>query len=314
MAGSPSILSFGSSNSLLLGRVFGIDVRIHYLWFLLPLLAMSQPGLLPLLIGLFIAVFLHELGHSLVAMHYGIKVIDITFWPLGGMARMSRIPEDSKIEAWIAIAGPAVNFVLAILCGVLGTFFGVIGMGFLTGPLFAFAIANVVLGGFNLLPAFPMDGGRILRAALGSRMDWVAATENAVRVGRYIAFAMLFLTFYNCTFPLLAVFIWWAGTQELMGVRMRHGISPLAGLKFGAFGGAPGFDGAGFEAADAQAEFINESGPNPNNRDDADFSGAERPEVWDTEPQPRSGFGSDEIARWENYRGRIGRRADPDED
>jgi hypothetical protein len=160
-----------------------------------------------------------------VAQHFGIRVVDITFWPLGGMARMSQIPEDSRVEGWIAVAGPLVNFALAALTVPL----------LLVPPIAPFATyfvaANLVLGTFNLVPAFPMDGGRVLRAWLGRRGDWLGATEEAVRVGRFVALAMVVAGFaWNPVLLLIAVFVWWAGGQELATVRMRHMGAPAFGF------------------------------------------------------------------------------------
>lgn len=234
--------------SIPVGRVLGIRVRVHVL--LLALMALvvflqlsaadgwAAAGIAALTIGgLFAIVLLHELGHCLVAERHGIRVVDITLWPLGGMARMSAIPESPGIEARIAIAGPAVNFALFALA---------LPVVLLDGRLLAlpaalsellrwFLAANLVMGLFNLLPAFPMDGGRILRAYLARRGDWLLATERAVRVGRWMAFALLALGLIglpgrlnpNLSLALVAVFIWWSGLQELMLVRARHQPHPL---------------------------------------------------------------------------------------
>ncbi len=210
-----------------IGRLFGITVRAHGLFVVMLLAVMLfWPRLalaLPILFG---CVLLHELGHSLVAQRFGLKVLDITLWPLGGMARMSTIPEVPRTEALIASAGPAVNFALALVALPLL----LAPEPFL--PLVQFFLAvNVLMGAFNLLPAFPMDGGRLLRAWLGRTRDWVSATERAVRVGRWFALLMLLawpLMHFNLVLPLIAVFIWFTGSQELMGVRLRHGLVPIA--------------------------------------------------------------------------------------
>lgn len=210
-----------------IGRLFGITVRVHGLFVVMLLAVMLfWPKLalaLPILFG---CVLLHELGHSLVAQRFGLKVLDITLWPLGGMARMSTIPEVPRTEALIAVAGPAVNFALVLLALPLL----LAPEPFL--PLVQFFLAvNLLMGAFNLLPAFPMDGGRLLRAWLGRTRDWVGATERAVRVGRGFAFLMLLawpLLHFNLVLPLIAVFIWFTGSQELMGVRLRHGLVPIA--------------------------------------------------------------------------------------
>ena len=235
------------NGSFKIGNAFGIPVRIHVTFLLLVylLFVLSDNGLQALgLMGLvFGCVLLHELGHSLVARGFGLRVADITLWPLGGMARMSEIPENSRIEGLIAIAGPAVNFALAGLALVAiltGAAFGLELAASLERLLWFFLLVNVTQGAFNLVPAFPMDGGRLLRAFLGRRRDWLSATESAVRVGRTVALVLFvssiaFAFQYRsvCMLPLVALFIWFEGTRELWSVRLRHGVSP--------FGAAPIF-------------------------------------------------------------------------
>ncbi len=241
------------NGSIKIGSVFGISVRLH--WLLLVMIAvllvlggpqgmLFELGLVGTLFGI---VLLHELGHSLVARAFGLRVVDITLWPLGGMARMSSIPESTRIEGLVAIAGPAVNFLLAALGLALYLVWGAFvdpstgehALGPLAQQLLEWFIgANLVMGAFNLLPAFPMDGGRILRAFLGRKGDWLAATETAVRVGRWIALVLglagltgipgLFEP--NLGLPLVALFVWWSGLQELSAVRARHARSPFVGL------------------------------------------------------------------------------------
>lgn len=231
-------------SSLPIGSLLGIRVRLH--WLLIVMMAVVVFVLSPehggwlsflTIVALFSIVLLHELGHCLVARRHGIQVIDITLWPLGGMARMSAIPESPRIEAQIAIAGPAVNFALAALS---------LPLALLDGRAFSlptagsdllrwFVAANVVMGLFNLLPAFPMDGGRLLRAFLARRGDWLGATERAVRWGRWIAFCLLALGLIgvpghispSLSLALVAAFIWWSGLQELLLVRARHARHPL---------------------------------------------------------------------------------------
>ena len=234
------------NDSIRIGSVFGITIRVHVLFLvligLLVLLASNPTAVLAGVMLLFSLVFLHELGHSLVAKRFGIDVLDITFWPLGGMARMSEIPEDSRIEGWIAIAGPAVNFALASI----GLVVLLLTSGFegplRSSPLTLFIAMNLALGGFNLIPAFPMDGGRILRAWLGRDGNWVRATERAVRVSRWVAFAMIVGGFASGQFmlPIIAVFVWWIGMKELMMVRYRHYGSFFARGPTSPFGEAAG--------------------------------------------------------------------------
>jgi Zn-dependent protease len=219
------------NGSIKIGSILGITLRLHVLllvMFGVLVFVFQEPPLV--LLVLFGCVLLHELGHSLVALAFGIRVVDITLWPLGGMARMTQIPESTRIEGLIAIAGPAVNFLLALLGFVLGMPWDPASGSEL---LAWFVGLNLVMGLFNLLPAFPMDGGRLLRAFLGWRGNWLAATESAVRIGRWFALLLgvLGLTGIpwvpalaesNWVLPLIALFIWISGSQELAAVRARH--------------------------------------------------------------------------------------------
>jgi Zn-dependent protease len=247
-----------------IGRPFGIEVRVHilFLWmaFFLIFVGGNPLGTAAILFTLFGLVLLHELGHSLVARHHGIQVMDIVLWPRGGMARMSEIPESPRVEGQVAIAGPLVNLVLAaaslLLLGLLG------GWGEAMGPSVAYILAhilesptnflrafiamNLMLGVFNLVPAFPMDGGRLLRAFLARKRSYLEATEIAVRVGRYIALAMILSVFFiqpmSCALPIIGVYIMWTGMRELWSVRLRHaggGANPF-GPGAGPMGGGPG--------------------------------------------------------------------------
>jgi Zn-dependent protease len=295
--------------SFKIGNAFGIPVRIHATFLLLvyallvfferPLMAL---GLTAMSFG---CVLLHELGHSLVARGFGLRVLDITLWPLGGMARMSEIPENSRIEGLIAIAGPAVNFALAGL-GFLGL---TIGRALDLDPLaivflWAFLYANVVQGTFNLLPAFPMDGGRILRAFLGRKGDWLAATEAAVRAGRVVALLFLVAALLLvrlgaanvCVLPLVALFVWFEGTRELWSVRLRHGVSPFgAALRFG-------WRPAESEGGERPAP------PSPD--EPLEPGAARRPRSWLQRPSRRGGFSEDEIRWLEAHRGPLRRPPD----
>lgn len=229
--------------SLKIGSLLGITIRLHALLLVLALVLYLDQGPAGLLVFgiLFGVVLLHELGHSVVAQRLGVRVVDITLWPLGGVARMAEMPESSRIEGWIASAGPAVNFLLAPL-GVAGlVFLGLDPGGTAASALELFVEVNLAIGVFNLIPAFPTDGGRILRALLALRRDWLAATELAVRVGGAVAFLCavsgIVLVFSSGAFfglglslVFVAVFLWWTGRQELAAVRLRHGVSPFAAL------------------------------------------------------------------------------------
>jgi Zn-dependent protease/CBS domain-containing protein len=170
-------------------------------------------------IGLFVCVVAHEFGHSLVARRYGVPIESITLWLLGGVAQMEEIPEDWRTEFNIAIAGPIVSVLLGIAA--YAAFQFVPGDGFLLEAvrfiLAYLAIMNVVLAGFNLLPGFPMDGGRILRALLARDRPHAQATQQAAKVGQ--AFAVMLGLFgllagFNILLILLAFFIYIAAASE----------------------------------------------------------------------------------------------------
>ncbi len=197
--------------SINLFRVFGIQLAVHASFLLL--LAYvgyegwvegSLPGLLwsvGLIILFFVCVILHELGHSLTARRYGVRVPRILLLPIGGMAEFDRIPRKPSEELLITVAGPAVNFVLAALLFALiwGGLINVKG-----APTYSFAslldtlwLWNLIMGIFNLLPVFPMDGGRILRALLALKLPYLRATWWAVMVTRILAPVFAYIAFFR---------------------------------------------------------------------------------------------------------------------
>ncbi|MEW6074492.1 MAG: site-2 protease family protein [Planctomycetota bacterium] len=295
--------------SLKIATLFGIPIRVHWSFLLIALVMIPDPFLLVALFGL---VLLHELGHSLVARHFGIRVLDITFWPLGGMARMSSIPEQPKVEGLVAVAGPLVNFVLAgIGAGILVASWALLGerpraLRTIEETGIVFLFCNLALGTFNLLPAFPMDGGRILRAFLARRRDWVAATERAVTVSRVVSAAMVALPlvlFFTVrplasTFallPVIGIYVYFVGTQELFAVRLRHGRFPFG----------PGVFAAGDPPRPprAEAEWTARPAPDPASPP-PDAGEARRPADWDG-LAPGRGFDEERIRALERYRGRL---------
>lgn len=166
-------------------------------------------------VGLFVSVTIHELGHSWVALRYGIEIESITLWILGGIASLKTLPKEWNREFWIAIAGPISSILVAAVCyvGVLVIPSSLQVLRFVVGWL---AITNVTLAAFNLLPAFPMDGGRIFRALLARSRPYGTATRIAARVG--VIFAFLFAIVGALNFQiillLLALFIYGAATTE----------------------------------------------------------------------------------------------------
>jgi Zn-dependent protease/CBS domain-containing protein len=233
--------------SIYLMRIAGIDLRMHVTFPLILIWAAIQFGLLldrgleGALFGvivtlvLFFIVVLHELGHALTARRFGVPTKQIVLLPIGGVAQLQRIPEKPIAEFLIAIAGPAVNFALAIILYLIGLAFG-FRLGDTLGALqnlgtanfstlFGYIfIANLFLGVFNLLPAFPMDGGRVLRALLATVLPYTRATQIAVFIGQGMAFLFGLWGFLGGGFflILIAIFIFMGAGQEGQMVQVRN--------------------------------------------------------------------------------------------
>ncbi|MDX2149965.1 MAG: site-2 protease family protein [Bryobacteraceae bacterium] len=231
-----------SSGTVSLVRLFGVPVRLHFTFVLLFVFLIvfgieSQSGLaIALYIGaLFGSVLLHELGHALVAKRYGIRTLEIVMYPIGGVARLERSPR-AREEFWIAIAGPAVNLVIAAgLFGFLltqGPLEPMEGLGRATDAnlLQRIAAGNLVLAMFNLLPAFPMDGGRILRSLLALKRGEDEATRMASRAGQWLAVAIGLYGLISMQFMLvfIAFFVYLGAAQEGW---MARGRLLIAGTK-----------------------------------------------------------------------------------
>lgn len=227
-----------------IGTFAGIDVFIHTTFLLLigwvgysywlqfRTFAKVAEGIL-FILALFLCVVLHEYGHALTARRYGIKTRDITLYPIGGVARLERMPDKPVEELWVALMGPAVNVVIAALLFVyLYVSRGLVPMTDLTVASGSFLTrlmaVNISLVLFNLIPAFPMDGGRVLRALLAMRMDYVRATQVAANIGQGLAFVLGFIGLFNNTFLLfIAFFVWIGASQEASMVQMRNSISGI---------------------------------------------------------------------------------------
>jgi len=204
-------------------RVAGIQLRIHVTFLLLiGWLAIGSTAAAIFLLLLFFCVVLHEFGHAFAAKAFGINTPDITLLPIGGVARLERMPEEPVQELIIAVAGPAVNLVIA-------------GCFFLTGGSFIYPLTlsmglrdlvltiNVMLLLFNLLPAFPMDGGRVLRALLATRLSYARATQIAANIGQACAFIFGLLGLMNGNYMLvfIALFVYIGASQEAALAQMR---------------------------------------------------------------------------------------------
>jgi Zn-dependent protease len=231
-----------------LGRIRGIPINVHWTfliliaWVVFDCWSRSRDVLITLVgVGFVVFVFacivLHELGHALTARRFGVKTTDITLLPIGGVARLERIPERPVQELLIALAGPAVNVLI----------FAILFFGFRVGfpapttdatqmvqqqfvpSLMAF---NLFMALFNMLPAFPMDGGRVLRAVLAIRLPYARATRLAASIGQFMAivFGLFGLSIQNPFLLLIALFVWIGAEAEavrveekvlLTGVRVR---------------------------------------------------------------------------------------------
>lgn len=220
-----------------IGRLLGSELRVHATFLILLAYvggsAYSVGGLdaalvnVAYVLALFACVIAHEYGHALTARRFGIPTPDITLLPIGGVARLMRIPEKPGQEVLVALAGPAVNVVIFFVLWITA------GLSFEAAPLtggmtFAdlpreLATLNLILAAFNMIPAFPMDGGRVLRATLAMVTDRVKATRIAAGVGQVLAVGFGIYGFYIGSFiyPLIAVFIFMAARAEARDVRLR---------------------------------------------------------------------------------------------
>ncbi len=206
------------------GSLFGIPILVMPAVLVLTIAVLFSaasteiPELLRRLGLLAVSLIAHELGHALVARRMGLRVLDITIWPLGGVARMEGLFDRPQAEAPVALAGPMVNLALAGLCALL------------PGPTaFAAAGINLVLGLGNLVPAFPLDGGRVLRSWFARRSPLSDATNAAVRIGSWTGVALVLGAIALDVFwlgLLLLLYIWFTGKLELVQVILRTAQPP----------------------------------------------------------------------------------------
>lgn len=216
--------------ALRIGNVYGIALRVHFTFLLLLaflfLVATLDRGWLSglrsllFIVLVFVCVLLHELAHSYVSVRYGLRVRSITLLPIGGLALLEELPREPRQEIHIALAGPAANFVLALWLGVLlavldpgAPFRPVLSGEALLASLFW---SNLYIGLFNLVPAYPLDGGRVLRAWLSARMDYIDATRRAVAIGQF--FSLLFILAgvvgRETWLAVIGLFVLWAALAE----------------------------------------------------------------------------------------------------
>jgi Zn-dependent protease/predicted transcriptional regulator len=223
--------------SLLIGRIAGIRILVHWTFLLLiGWIVFTELGkgsdtptilaTLAFMLVLFACVLLHELGHSLMAKRYGVDTQKITLLPIGGVASLERMPEDPQQELWIALAGPAVNVLIALL---LLPFLAVdrvfsdtslLNVATREGFLASLLRVNVALVVFNAIPAFPMDGGRVLRALLALKLGRIRATSLAAGLGQLIALAFVFWGLFSNPFlVLIGLFVYFGAQSEKVMVQ-----------------------------------------------------------------------------------------------
>ena len=223
--------------SLTLGSIGDTAIRIHvtFLLFLVWLWALfySQGGAEAAWQGttfialIFLCVLLHEFGHVFAARHYGVKTRDVTLWPFGGISSMEHMPEKPSQELVVAVAGPAVNVaIIALLLLWLGPRLDLEDLTKIDDPATSLAVkllaANIVLVVFNLIPAFPMDGGRVLRALLAFKMSNARATELAAAIGQGFAVAFGIIgIFYAPMLIVIAIFIFLAASGEAANAQLQ---------------------------------------------------------------------------------------------
>lgn len=240
--------------SLRVGKFFGIDVFVHWTFWIIViwifLMQLGQEGSVAtgvegalFILSIFVCVVLHEFGHALTAKRFGVATRDITLYPIGGISSFESLPKRPWDELLISLAGPAVNIVIASL---LGIYLSVSGQfpetasletarsAFDLPFLFSLFLANIMLAVFNLIPAFPMDGGRVLRALLSFATNRARATAIAATIGQLLAILFVFLGFfYNFWLVFIGLFIFLGAGGEaafekvkadLEGLRIRDAI------------------------------------------------------------------------------------------
>ncbi len=228
-----------------LGEISGIPVSVHATflllvawfavayWFEVGSVARVASGV-ALLLLLFGCVLLHELGHALTAQRFGLTTREITLLPIGGIARLERLPDNPMQSLWVTLAGPAVNIAIAaalfVALQVTAQWQPLRHISLTDGPfLERLMVVNLSLVVFNMLPAFPMDGGRALRALLATRMDDRRATRIAARLGQGMAVVFAIIGWLaNPFLILIALFVWTGAAQEARVVDMRAALSGIA--------------------------------------------------------------------------------------
>jgi Zn-dependent protease len=223
--------------SVNIGKIFGINFRIHVTFFLLLFFifisVLNQRDLHSAILAtlficaIFVCVLIHEIGHSLIARRFGKETKSITLLPIGGVATMEEMPEKPAQEIAMSIVGPLINLAIAVVLFLfVGRWAGIGAPNMYPDSSRAFFAeligVNIMLAIFNLIPAFPMDGGRVLRGILATRMDYVRATSAAVVVGQCLAMLfILFGIFFNWWLALIGLFLYIGAGSEKRQVILK---------------------------------------------------------------------------------------------
>ena len=229
--------------SLRIATITGTQVRIHitfslllvWIWLMHYQIGGTEAAWTGVLfiLAVFLCVLLHEFGHIFAARYFGIRTPDVTLLPIGGVARLERMPDKPGQELVIAVAGPLVNVVIAaVLIAYLSGSVGIENLEQIEDPRAGFlarlAAVNIFLVAFNMIPAFPMDGGRVLRGLLAFFMPWARATQIAASIGQGLAFVFGFIgLFYNPMLIFIAIFVYLAATAEAHDAQLRDASSSL---------------------------------------------------------------------------------------
>tara|TARA_R110002126_G_scaffold105905_9_gene240587 strand:+ start:33650 stop:34633 length:984 start_codon:yes stop_codon:yes gene_type:complete len=314
----------GPRNAWTLGSLRGVPIRVQpsLVWLIafVSIWTGLSEGSWPALLGslamltmVTLSVLAHELGHAFIGKREGVEVLDITLWPLGGVAMMRDMPEDPGIQARVALAGPVTNLILAVLAW--GVWMALGASGHETSDRFFSLQApadlvktatwvNLFLGLTNLLPAFPMDGAKVLQAALARNHGWLPATEITARVGKWMAIGMIVAGFVlpNFILPIIGVFTLISGTREVWRARLRH-----AGQGAFDLGDLPNFLRKMAEQRGAATGGFGASstGAPPG----FDPFGTRREQEPDDVPSHENtgGFSEDDVANLESFKGRLQR-------
>lgn len=202
--------------SLKIGKIFDIPVYLHISFLIMfGIVLLMNPKSVLFLLMIFGVVVIHELSHALTARRFGVGTQNITLYPIGGIARLDYIPKEPKKELLIAIAGPFINGIMAVIA--FGILIFIPQNTYWFKLMSNFVAINLVLGLFNLIPAFPLDGGRIFRSLLVKKYGHMVATKKAAAIGRCSAVGLAVLGITGILSPmviLVAIFIWLAGSTE----------------------------------------------------------------------------------------------------